>query len=65
MPKKLKLAKTGFRVQDKKVVNGPYLDEFWDFAHVSMLQSHLRDTSFVLQVWNLDYHEYFLSYGQY
>ena len=48
-----------------KMVNGPYLDEFLDFFQVSMLQSHLRDPSFVLQVSDLDYHEKFLTYGQY
>ena len=47
------------------MVNGPYLDEFLDFFQVSMLQLYLWDTSFVLQVSDLDYHEYFLTYGQY
>ena len=47
------------------MVNGPYLDEVLDFAHVSMMKSHLCDTSFLLQVSDLDYLEYFLTYDQY
>ena len=37
-----------------EVVNGPYLDEFLDFAHVRILKSHLRDISFTMQVSEFD-----------